>query len=82
MMETLDVGRALVLSSIIRGRYICPAADSIVFRADDLLASVFPEASAVSGNIVGATKTPALPCVVDEVMMDVLTEAMEDIHGR
>src|SRR5262249_15433125 len=48
-------------------------------RADDLLASVFPEAQACQENIVGEIKIPEHP-LIDEVMKDVLTEAM-DITG-
>ncbi len=48
-------------------------------RADDLLASVFPEAQACQENIVGEIKIPDHP-LIREVMKDVLTEAM-DIEG-
>src|SRR5262249_13866145 len=45
-------------------------------RADDLLASVFPEAQACQENIVGEIKIPDHP-LISEVMKDVLTEAMD-----
>ena len=48
-------------------------------RADDLLASVFPEAQACQENIVGEIKIPDHP-LIGEVMKDVLIEAM-DIEG-
>ena len=48
-------------------------------RADDLLASVFPDAAACQENIEGEIKIPDHP-LVNEVMKDVLTEAM-DLEG-
>ena len=48
-------------------------------RSDDLLASVFPDVAACQENIVGEIKIPNHP-LVNEVMKDVLTEAM-DIEG-
>ena len=48
-------------------------------RADDLLASVFPDVAACFENIKGDIQVPDHP-LVQEVMKDVLTEAM-DIDG-
>ena len=48
-------------------------------RSDDLLASVFPQASACSETMVGDIEIPDHP-LVREVMQDTLTEAM-DIDG-
>ncbi len=72
-----DAGRALALLRFQGGKKVPPQIQRI--RADDLLASVFPEASACPENIVGEIKIPEHP-LVDEVMKDVLTEAM-DIDG-
>ncbi|PYX09082.1 MAG: DEAD/DEAH box helicase, partial [Acidobacteria bacterium] len=48
-------------------------------RSDDLLASVFPDVAACQENIPGDIQIPNHP-LVDEVMKDVLTEAM-DVEG-
>jgi ATP-dependent Lhr-like helicase len=72
-----DAGRALALLRFQGGKKVPPHIQRI--RADDLLASVFPEASACPENLVGEIKIPEHP-LVDEVMKDVLTEAM-DIDG-
>src|SRR3954453_10647942 len=48
-------------------------------RSDDLLASVFPDVAACQENIQGDIKLPDHP-LVDEVMKDVMHEAM-DIDG-
>ncbi len=48
-------------------------------RSDDLLASVFPDVAACFENIEGDIKIPDHP-LIDEVMKDTLTEAM-DIEG-
>ncbi|HEX4380156.1 MAG TPA: DEAD/DEAH box helicase, partial [Candidatus Acidoferrum sp.] len=72
-----DAGRALALLRFQGGKKVPPQIQRI--RADDLLASVFPEASACPENLVGEIKIPKHP-LVDEVMKDVLTEAM-DIDG-
>ncbi len=72
-----DAGRALALLRFQGGKKVPPQIQRM--RADDLLASVFPEASACPENIVGEIKIPNHP-LVDEVMKDVLTEAM-DIDG-
>ena len=48
-------------------------------RSDDLLASVFPDVAACQENIEGDIQIPDHP-LVNEVMKDVLTEAM-DLEG-
>ncbi|MGA2511590.1 MAG: DEAD/DEAH box helicase [Candidatus Acidiferrales bacterium] len=72
-----DAGRSLALLRFRNGKKIPPQIQRM--RADDLLASVFPEAQACQENIVGKIKIPDHP-LVQEVMKDVLTEAM-DIEG-
>jgi ATP-dependent Lhr-like helicase len=72
-----DAGRSLALLRFRNGKKIPPQIQRM--RADDLLASVFPEAQACQENIVGEIKIPDHP-LINEVMKDVLTEAM-DIDG-
>jgi ATP-dependent Lhr-like helicase len=72
-----DAGRALALLRFQGGKKVAPQIQRM--RADDLLASVFPEAQACQENIVGEIKIPDHP-LISEVMKDVLTEAM-DIAG-
>src|SRR4030095_12865028 len=48
-------------------------------QADDLLAAVFPDAAACQENIEGDIALPDHP-LINEVMKDVLTEAM-DLDG-
>jgi ATP-dependent helicase Lhr and Lhr-like helicase len=72
-----DAGRALALLRFQGGKKIAPQIQRM--RADDLLASVFPEAQACQENIVGEIRIPDHP-LINEVMKDVLTEAM-DIDG-
>jgi ATP-dependent Lhr-like helicase len=72
-----DAGRALALLRFQGGKKVAPQIQRM--RADDLLASVFPEAQACQENIVGEIKIPDHP-LIGEVMKDVLTEAM-DIEG-
>ncbi len=72
-----DAGRALALLRFQGGKKV--AAPIQRMRADDLLASVFPEAQACQENIVGEIKIPEHP-LIGEVMKDVLTEAM-DVEG-
>lgn len=72
-----DAGRALALLRFRGGKKVPPHIQRM--RADDLLASVFPEAQACQENIVGEIKVPDHP-LIREVMKDVLTEAM-DIEG-
>jgi ATP-dependent Lhr-like helicase len=72
-----DAGRALALLRFQGGKKVAPQIQRM--RADDLLASVFPEAQACQENIVGEIKIPDHP-LISEVMKDVLNEAM-DIAG-
>jgi ATP-dependent helicase Lhr and Lhr-like helicase len=72
-----DAGRALALLRFRNGKKVPPHLQRM--RADDLLASVFPEASACQENIVGEIEIPDHP-LIREVMKDVLTEAM-NIEG-
>ena len=69
-----DAGRALALLRFQGGKKVAPQIQRM--RADDLLASVFPEAQACQENIVGEIKIPDHPLIA-EVMKDVLTEAMD-----
>src|SRR5207244_1745550 len=50
-----------------------------LMRSDDLMAAVFPDVAACQENIEGDIKIPDHP-LVNEVMKDVLTEAM-DVEG-
>jgi ATP-dependent Lhr-like helicase len=72
-----DAGRSLALLRFRNGKKVPPQIQRM--RADDLLASVFPEAQACQENISGDITIPGHP-LVREVMKDVLTEAM-DIDG-
>ncbi|HVI09457.1 MAG TPA: DEAD/DEAH box helicase [Candidatus Binatia bacterium] len=72
-----DAGRALALLRFQNGKKVPPQIQRM--RSDDLLASVFPDAAACFENIQGERKIPDHP-LVNEVMKDVLTEAM-DIEG-
>jgi ATP-dependent Lhr-like helicase len=72
-----DAGRALALLRFRGGKKVPPQIQRM--RADDLLASVFPEAAACQENITGDITLPDHP-LTREVMKDVLTEAM-DIEG-
>jgi ATP-dependent helicase Lhr and Lhr-like helicase len=72
-----DASRALMLLRFSGGRKVAPPIQRM--RADDLLASVFPDAAACQENIAGEMKIPDHP-LVREVMKDALTEAM-DIEG-
>jgi ATP-dependent Lhr-like helicase len=72
-----DANRALALLRFQNGKKVPPQIQRM--RADDLLASVFPDAAACFENIVGERKIPDHP-LVNEVVKDVLTEAM-DIEG-
>src|SRR5262249_22354606 len=69
-----DAGRALALLRFQGGKKVAPQIQRM--RADDLLASVFPEAQACQENIVGDIKFPDHP-LINEVMKDVLTDAMD-----
>jgi ATP-dependent Lhr-like helicase len=72
-----DANRSLALLRFQSGKKVPPQIQRI--RSDDLLASVFPDVAACQENIVGDIQIPDHP-LVQEVMKDVLTEAM-DIGG-
>jgi ATP-dependent Lhr-like helicase len=72
-----DATRALALLRFRGGKKVPPQIQRM--RADDLLASVFPDVAACQENIEGDIKIPDHP-LIREVMKDVLTEAM-DIDG-
>ena len=72
-----DANRSLALLRFQGGKKIPPQIQRI--RSDDLLASVFPDVAACFENIEGDIKIPDHP-LVQEVMKDVLTEAM-DLDG-
>ncbi len=72
-----DANRSLALLRFQSGKKVPPQIQRM--RADDLLASVFPDVAACQENIVGDIQIPKHP-LVDEVMKDVLHEAM-DIEG-
>jgi ATP-dependent Lhr-like helicase len=69
--------RSLQLLRMSKGKRVAPQIQRT--RSDDLLASVFPQAAACFETIVGDIQIPAHP-LVDEVMQDVLQEAM-DLEG-
>jgi ATP-dependent helicase Lhr and Lhr-like helicase len=70
-------GRSLQLLRMQKGKRIAPQIQRT--RSDDLLASVFPHASACPETMTGDIEIPDHP-LVREVMKDTLTEAM-DIEG-
>ncbi len=70
-------GRSLQLLRMQKGKRIAPQVQRT--RSDDLLASVFPHASACPETMTGDIEIPDHP-LVREVMRDTLTEAM-DIDG-
>jgi len=72
-----DANRSLALLRFQGGKKVPPQIQRI--RSDDLLASVFPDVAACQENIGGDIQIPDHP-LVQEVMKDVLTEAM-DIDG-
>jgi ATP-dependent Lhr-like helicase len=72
-----DANRSLALLRFQGGKKVPPPIQRI--RSDDLLASVFPDVAACPENLVGDIVIPDHP-LVQEVMKDVLTEAM-DIDG-
>ena len=72
-----DANRSLALLRFQGGKKVPPQIQRI--RSDDLLASVFPDVAACQENIEGDIKIPDHP-LVNEVMKDVLTEAM-DLEG-
>lgn len=69
--------RSLQLLRFSKGKRVAPQIQRT--RSDDLLASVFPQAAACFENIEGDIQIPDHP-LVDEVMKDVLGEAM-DLEG-
>jgi len=72
-----DANRALALLRFQSGKRVPPQIQRM--RSDDLLASVFPDVAACQENIAGDIQIPNHP-LVNEVMKDVLTEAM-DLDG-
>jgi len=70
-------GRSLQLLRMSKGKRVAPQIQRT--RSDDLLASVFPHASACPETMTGDIVIPDHP-LVREVMKDTLTEAM-DIEG-
>jgi ATP-dependent helicase Lhr and Lhr-like helicase len=72
-----DANRALALLRYQGGKKVPPNIQRM--RADDLLASVFPDVAACQENIEGDIQVPDHP-LVKEVMKDVLHEAM-DVDG-
>jgi len=69
-----DASRALVLLRFQGGRKVPPQIQRM--RADDLLASVFPDAAACPENLDAQPRIPDHP-LIREVMKDALTEAMD-----
>jgi ATP-dependent helicase Lhr and Lhr-like helicase len=72
-----DANRSLALLRFQGGKKVPPQIQRM--RSDDLLASVFPDVAACQENIEGDIQIPNHP-LVNEVMKDVLTEAM-DLDG-
>ena len=72
-----DANRALALLRFQGGKKVPPQIQRM--RSDDLLASVFPQVAACQENVEGDIQVPDHP-LVNEVMKDVLTEAM-DVEG-
>jgi len=72
-----DASRALILQRFQGGKKVAPPIQRM--RADDLLASIFPDAAACPENLDAQPRVPDHP-LVNEVMRDALTEAM-DVEG-
>ena len=72
-----DAQRALILQRFQGGKKVPPQIQRM--RADDLLASIFPDAAACPENLNAQPQLPNHP-LVKEVMKDALTEAM-DVEG-
>jgi ATP-dependent Lhr-like helicase len=72
-----DAMRALAIARYRGGKKI--PLQILRMRAEDLLASVFPDAAACQDNVVGEIQAPDHP-LIQETMKDVLTEAM-DVDG-
>jgi ATP-dependent Lhr-like helicase len=75
-----NVSRSLALLRFSNGRKVPPQIQRM--RAEDLLAAVFPDATACQDNRSGPRQIPDHPLVA-ETMRDCLTEAMdlEGLHG-
>jgi ATP-dependent Lhr-like helicase len=69
-----DASRALILQRFQGGKKVAPQIQRM--RADDLLASIFPDAAACPENLDAQPAVPDHP-LVNEVMHDALTEAMD-----
>ena len=69
-----DASRALILQRFQGGKKVPPPIQRM--RADDLLASVFPDAAACPENLDAQPSIPAHP-LVREVMKDALSEALD-----
>lgn len=72
-----DATRSLALLRFFQGKKTPPHLQRMF--AEDLLGRVFPDAAACQDNITGPLQIPSHP-LVNEVMKDVLTEAM-DLNG-
>ncbi len=72
-----DASRALILQRFQGGKKVAPPIQRM--RADDLLASIFPDAAACPENLDAQPRIPDHP-LINEVMKDALTEAM-DLEG-
>lgn len=72
-----DANRSLALLRFQGGKRVPPQIQRM--RAEDLLASLFPDAAACQDNITEDLRIPDHP-LINEVMKDALTEAM-DIEG-
>ena len=72
-----DASRALILRRFQGGKKVAPQIQRM--RADDLLASVFPDAAACPENLDAQPRVPDHP-LVKEVLRDALTDAM-DVEG-
>src|SRR5215469_9622172 len=72
-----DASRALILQRFHGGKKVPPQIQRM--RADDLLASIFPDAAACPENLDAQPRIPDHP-LIREVMKDALTEAM-DVDG-
>ncbi len=69
-----DAARSLALLRFMNGKRVQPYLQRL--RSDDLLAAVFPSAAACQDNNPGDILIPEHP-LIEEVMKDVLTEAMD-----
>jgi ATP-dependent Lhr-like helicase len=69
-----DAGRSLSVLRFSGGKKVPPQIQRM--RAEDLLASVFPQAAACQDNMDGDVEIPDHP-LIEEVMKDALTEALD-----